>query len=93
MQGMLATFSLVRRQDLLAYALQAARGQRDNLELEVGPMLRPRCGFICSAAAAAAAAQLCKLSFPMVAGVLGTSCIAGSRTARRCNFVMQALTF
>jgi hypothetical protein len=32
---MLATFSLVRRQDLLAYALQAARGQRDNLVLEV----------------------------------------------------------
>lgn len=47
LQGMLATFSLVRRQDLLAYALQAARGQRDNLELEVCSALRLCCGCVC----------------------------------------------
>ncbi|KAI3426128.1 hypothetical protein D9Q98_008507 [Chlorella vulgaris] len=34
-QGMLATFNLMRRQDLLAYSVQAVRGARDNLELEV----------------------------------------------------------
>lgn len=34
-KGMLATFNLVRRQDLLAYAVMALRGQKDVLELEV----------------------------------------------------------
>ena len=35
LQGMLASFQLVRRQDLLAYSVQALQGQKDVLELEV----------------------------------------------------------
>jgi len=36
-QGLLATFHLVRRQDLLAYTVATLlRGQEDVLELEVG---------------------------------------------------------
>ncbi|KAL4424643.1 hypothetical protein ABPG77_002261 [Micractinium sp. CCAP 211/92] len=34
-QGMLATFNLVRRQDLLAWGVMALRGQKDVLDLEV----------------------------------------------------------
>jgi hypothetical protein len=39
----MATFRLVRRQDLLAYSVMALRGQKDVLELEVGACLRGRC--------------------------------------------------
>lgn len=38
---MLATLQLVRRQDLLAYAVMALQGQKDVLELEV------RCAVLC----------------------------------------------
>ena len=43
LQGLMATFRLVRRQDLLAYSVMALRGQKDVLELEVGACLRGRC--------------------------------------------------